>query len=148
MRGRFGGSSGPLPEILVARAEGLFSELLASAGEPTLLHSDLHHINILSARREPWLAIDPKGVLGERAYELGAFLYNLLPEFPRRRDLRKILARRIDILCERLELDRQRVVGYGLAQAVLSACWDVEDGVPGWERTIRVAEVLGGMGEG
>jgi streptomycin 6-kinase len=146
-RGQFGGSSGPLPEVLVARAEGLFGELLASAGEPTLLHGDLHHFNILSAKREPWLAIDPKGVIGEPAYELGAFLYNPLPEFPQRRDLRKILARRIDILCERLELDRQRVLGYGLAQAVLSACWDVEGGMPGWEATTRVAEVLGEMGD-
>jgi streptomycin 6-kinase len=34
-----------------------------------LLHADLHHHNILAAERHPWLAIDPKGVIGDAAYE-------------------------------------------------------------------------------
>jgi streptomycin 6-kinase len=143
LRQRFGGGSGPLDKRLFDRAEGLFDELLASAGEPSLIHGDFHHFNILQAERAPWLVIDPKGVLGEPAYDLGAFLYNPLPDFPKRGDLRRRLARRLDILCERLGLDRQRVLGYGQAQAVLSACWDVGDDIPGWEGTMRVAEELG-----
>jgi streptomycin 6-kinase len=143
LRRRFGGGSGPLDKRLFDRAEGLFAELLASAGEPYLLHGDFHHFNILRAERAPWLVIDPKGVLGEPAYDLGAFLYNPLPDFPWRSDLRRRLARRVDILCERLGLDRQRVLGYGQAQAVLSACWDVGDDIPGWEGTMHVAEELG-----
>ena len=145
LRDQFGGGSGPLPEALVGRAEGLFGELLASAGEPYLLHGDLHHFNILRAQREAWLAIDPKGVLGEPAYELGAFLYNPQPDFPWRSDLGKVLARRVALLCERLGLDRQRVLGYGVAQAVLSACWDIEGNVPRWEGMIRVAEELANL---
>ncbi len=39
---------------------------------------DLHHENILAAERAPWLAIDPKGVIGEPAYEMGALLRNRL----------------------------------------------------------------------
>ena len=39
-----------------------------------MLHGDLHHDNVLTADREPWLAIDPHGVLGDpekrAAYEL------------------------------------------------------------------------------
>jgi streptomycin 6-kinase len=42
----------------------------------------------------------------------------------------------------RLRLERQRVVGYALAQAVLSACWSIEAGESGWEGLIRVAEEL------
>lgn len=41
-----------------------------------LLDGDLHHFNILRAHRQPWLAIDPKGLVGDPAYEVGAFLYN------------------------------------------------------------------------
>jgi streptomycin 6-kinase len=145
LRKRFGGGSGPLPEKWLGRAEGLFGELLASAGPAYLLHGDLHHFNILRAQREPWLAIDPKGVLGEPAYELGAFLYNPQPDFPWRSDLGKVLARRVALLCERLGLDRQRVLGYGVAQAVLSACWDIEGNVPRWEGMIRVAEELANL---
>jgi streptomycin 6-kinase len=54
---------------LLEEAETLFAELNASMAEPFLLHGDLHHENILAAEREPWLAIDPKGVVGEPARE-------------------------------------------------------------------------------
>jgi streptomycin 6-kinase len=146
LRARFGGGSGPLPGGLVDRAERLFTELLGSAEENFLLHGDFHHFNILQAEREPWLAIDPKGVVGERAYDLGAFLYNPLPAFPKQPGLRRILSRRIDQLSEILDIDRQRVLAYGLAQAVLSACWSVEAEGYGWEPVITVAEQLAALG--
>ncbi|MBA2518533.1 MAG: phosphotransferase, partial [Chloroflexia bacterium] len=76
MRHRFAGGSGPIPPRLADRAEHLFAGLLASQAEPVLLHGDLHHDNILSRRDGVWLAIDPKGVTGEPAYEIGAFLRN------------------------------------------------------------------------
>src|SRR5687768_14739265 len=76
LRAMFDGGTGPLPAHLVDLAENLFAELLASADAPVLLHGDLHHFNILSAEREPWLALDPKGLVGEPAYEVGAFLHN------------------------------------------------------------------------
>jgi streptomycin 6-kinase len=145
LRRCFDGGSGPLPPALLDQAERNFADLLGSAGAPVLLHGDLHHFNILKAGRAPWLAIDPKGVLGEPAYEIGAFLYNPLPDFPNRLDLRRALARRIDRFCESLDLERQRVVGYGLAQAVLSACWSVEDHGYGWEPFIAVAEQLAAL---
>ena len=59
LRSWFDGGTGPLPAPLVERAEALFAELIATTGTPVLLHSDLHHENILAAEREPWLAIDP-----------------------------------------------------------------------------------------
>jgi len=39
-------------------------------------------------------------------------------------------------------LERARLVGWGLAQAVLSAWWNVEDHGHGWEWGIACAEVL------
>ena len=60
-RHHFGGGTGPLPPALVEEAEALFAELVPSQAEPVLLHGDLHHGNVLTARRRPWLAIDPKG---------------------------------------------------------------------------------------
>ena len=69
LREQFDGGTGPFPELLVDRAEKLFPELLGSMAEPVVLHGDLHHFNILAAERQPWLAIDPKGVVGEPAYK-------------------------------------------------------------------------------
>jgi streptomycin 6-kinase len=142
LRAHYGGGTGPFPPALVDRAEGLFGELLASSEPPVLLHGDLHHENILAAGRAPWLAIDPKGLAGEPAYEVGALLRNP-PGVAAWPDLARIQARRVAILAETLGLDRERLLGWGLAQAVLSAWWSVEDHGSGWERAIHIAAVLG-----
>ena len=48
--------------------------LCPSAGneEPVVLHQDLHGGNVLRAEREPWLAIDPNPLVGERDVEARA----------------------------------------------------------------------------
>jgi streptomycin 6-kinase len=142
LRAHFGGGTGPFPAALIARAEALFAQLLGSMAEPVLLHGDLHHWNILAAERQPWLALDPKGVVGEPAYEVGALLRNPLPWLLSAPRPRSILARRIDQLAEHLELDRERLLGWGMAQAVLSAWWSYEDHGHGWEPALALAELL------
>jgi streptomycin 6-kinase len=144
LRRSFGGGTGPMPAALVEEAEGLFAELLASQDEPAVLHGDLHHYNVLAARREPWLAIDPKGVVGEPAYDTAALLHNPVEvlETPRPG---KVLERRIDLLSQELGLDRERVRGWGLAQAVLAAYWGLEDSGQVWEEALVFAEMLSGI---
>ena len=142
LRARFGGGTGPLPQARVEEAESLFAELLASSAPAVLLHGDLHHDNILSAERQPWLAIDPKGVVGEPAYEVGALLRNLWPDRHAHRNPARLLERRARQLAEELELDLARVRGWAVAQAVLSAVWSVEDNNDGWGAAIADAERL------
>jgi len=142
LRQRFGGTTGPLPANLVERAEAIFSELLDSTADPAVLHGDLHHDNILAGQRQSWLAIDPKGVIGEPAYEAGALLQNPMPQLLELPNLERVLARRVDQLAHELELDRERIVGWGFAQAVLSAWWSLEDHGSGWEPAIACAHVL------
>ncbi len=142
LRRQFGGGTGPLPSGWVVAAEHLFGELIGSMAEPVLLHGDLHHENILSAERQPWLALDPKGVVGEPAYEVGALLRNPIPALLEQPHPERTLARRVDQLAEELRFDRARLVAWGLAQAVLSAWWSVEDHGHGWEWGIACAEAL------
>lgn len=141
LRREFAGGSGPFPSRLVVLAEKLSADLLATAAAPVLLHGDLHHYNILAAQRQPWLAIDPKGVYGEPAYDVGAWLRNPLDllQWPQ---LGQLLAQRVAIFSEMLSLDRQRLVGWGVAQAVLSAWWSYEDHGQGWETAVTCAERL------
>jgi len=73
-----------------------------------------------------WVAIDPKGVLGEPEYEAGALLRN--PGEPERYASPEIVERRVRCCEARLGLDAGRMVAWGFAQAVLSAIWGVEDG--------------------
>lgn len=147
LRREFDGGCGPFPEGLVERAETTFVEFLAAACEPVLLHGDLHHGNILSAEREPWLALDPKGVVGEAAYEVGAFLRNPMPQLLNASRPRWLLARRIDQMVEELGFDRERLLGWGIAQAVLSAWWSYEDHGHGWEPAIACAKHLSAISE-
>jgi len=142
LRAEFGGGCGPFPPRMVELAERLFAELLGSMAAPVLLHGDLHHENIMAATRQPWLAIDPKGIVGEPAYEVGALLRNRLDAAP---DLRRLQERRLDQLAEALGLDRERLLGWSVAQAVLSAWWSYEDHGHGWEPMIAYAEVLVGL---
>lgn len=139
LRARYDGGTGPLPAAWVETAERLFAELLASAGEPMLLHGDLHHGNILAAQREPWLAIDPKGLVGDPGFEVGAFLANEILEKP---EPAKVMARRVDQLSEALGIDRARLLSWGIAFMVLSAWWSVEDHGHGWEGAIACAALL------
>jgi streptomycin 6-kinase len=140
-RERFGGTTGPLPASLFEEAEDAFRWLLATTEHPQLLHGDLHHDNILSATRQPWLIIDPKGIVGDPGYDLGAFLYNPMPGLLDLPNPARVLARRVDQFAEGLGMERERVRGWGIAQAVLSACWSVEGG-EGWQHAIAVGEYL------
>lgn len=139
-RERFDGGTGPLPARLFEEAEEAFGWLLAT-GEERLLHGDCHHDNILSATREPWLIIDPKGIIGDPGYDLGAFLYNPWPGLLELPDPGRVIARRVDQLAEGLGMERARVRGWGIAQAVLSACWSVDDDHD-WRYTITCGEYL------
>lgn len=141
-RACFAGGVGPLPKRLFEEAEAQFRDLLAAHEPAMLLHGDLHHFNILRAERQPWLAIDPKGLVGDPAYEVGAFLYNPWPAFGSRPDVDRLLERRVALLAEQLGFDRARVRGWGIAQAVLSACWTIEGNGQGWDYTIAIGERL------
>lgn len=142
LRSEFNGGCGPFPTHLVETAESNYADLSHSMDEPVLLHGDLHHFNILSATREPWLAIDPKGVVGEAAYDVGALLRNPVPDVLKWPNLDRVLDRRVAILAEILDLDRRRVLGWGMVQAVLSAWWSYEDSDPEWWNVLPVAEQL------
>ena len=116
-----------LDPSLVAHAEGFYADLAASQADPVVLHGDLHHYNILRDASRGWLAIDPKGITGEPAYEVGASLRNPI-EDPALFARPAIIARRIAIHAERLGHDPQRMTAWCFAQAVLSALWAIEDG--------------------
>ena len=142
LREHFGGGVGPFPDALVEAAEAIFDDLDGSMAEAVLLHGDLHHQNILAAERQPWLALDPKGLVGEPAYEVGALLRNPMPQLLAESQPGRVLARRVDQLADELGFDRTRLVGWGLAQAVLAAWWSYEDHGHGWEPGIACAELL------
>lgn len=93
-------------------ALGYLRELVRSQGERVLVSQDLHGDNILAARREPWLAIDPKPLAAEREFSAAPIVRS--PELGHSR--REALYR-LDRLAE-LGLDRDRMVGWTVMHTV------------------------------
>ncbi|GAB4264025.1 MAG: streptomycin 6-kinase [Candidatus Promineifilaceae bacterium] len=142
LRRHFAGGTGPLPEKWVAKAEAIFAELLADSSTTVLLHGDLHHENILASSGNTWTAVDPKGVIGEPAYEAGTLLRNPYPAVTTWPELSRRQARRLDILAETIALDRQKMARWAFAQAVLSAWWSIEDGGTVEKQWLIIAQSL------
>lgn len=138
---RFNGQAGPLPIRLVEEAEAMFAELIETSAEPVLVHGDLHHDNILYSKKHGWIAIDPKGVAAEPAYEVAAMVRNPYEKLRTINNLGPLVTKRIDILAEELGYDRERIIKWSFVQNILSAVWSV-DGVKGPEHALRVAEVI------
>jgi len=123
LRAEFDGGTGPYPARAVEEAETLAAVLFRTAAPPTVLHGDLHHFNILAGERQPWLAIDPKGIIGEPAYEIGAWMRNWPLDGT---DPVPHLERRLDLFAAAFGVERARLRAWTVAQGVLSAWWSYD----------------------
>ncbi|MFK4728764.1 aminoglycoside phosphotransferase family protein [Agromyces mediolanus] len=102
-------------------------ELEAEPGD-RLLHWDLHYGNVLSADREPWLAIDPEPLVGDPGFDLWPALDSGWSADPTVTGAPRLVRRRFDLLTELLDLDRDRAAGWTAAHPLQNALWDIEDG--------------------
>jgi streptomycin 6-kinase len=112
---------------LVERAHHHFLDLCDSQSRVRLLHGDLHHYNVLFDDVRGWTAVDPKGLVGELEYELGAALRNPF-EAPSLFALRETIEARLSVFCRILGLDSARALRWAFAQGVLATIWSVEEG--------------------
>ncbi len=127
-----------LPQTLVRKVETLLPQLCSTIQNPRLLHGDLHHENILWDKNHGWLAIDPKGIIGELEYEFIPFLMNNFPQ----QDSVAATKFRVETFARELNLQPQRILSWALCYAVLSAWWSIEDQVEGAEQSIAAAHVF------
>jgi streptomycin 6-kinase len=111
----------PEADALGQDAARVASYLFATTERTVLLHADLHHSNLL-ADGERWVAIDPKGVLGDPAHEVSAFMRNVVGTNPGP----ETMALRIRRFAERLGDPPSRLWGWAFAQTVLCAQWTGE----------------------
>lgn len=127
---------------ILRRAAAVADEVLAQPREPRVLHGDIHHENI---RRSPrgWLAFDPKGVYGERAYDLANTLCNPRPIYGIVSDDEARILRNAAILAQTCGIERSRVLLFLHLYACLSASWTLEAAQTGWDvdTILRIAEI-------
>ncbi len=125
---------------LLGKAVQLYNE--HRDGEQVLLHADLHHDNILTAQREPYLAIDPKGIIGAKGFDVGTFLLNPFDTLVTLPNVHKIHEERLAIFSEMLGMTHEEVAAWGFIFAVLSGCWVVGEHGEGWAEAMRPAVLL------
>ncbi|MEB2437597.1 aminoglycoside phosphotransferase family protein [Citrobacter braakii] len=104
--------------------------LLSSPQNEVVLHGDLHHGNILDFGTKGWLAIDPKGLVGERGFDYANIFTN-----PDLADPTKpvaiepeIFAQRVNIVSEIAKIERQRLLMWIIAWCGLSSAWFLQEG--------------------
>jgi streptomycin 6-kinase len=115
------------------------SKLLTSQHDIVVLHGDMHHDNVLRFGSDRWLAIDPKGIVGERGFDHANIFRN--PDLqtammPGR------LAQQIKVVSEAANLQPRRLLSWVLAWAGLSTAFSLQDRVPP-DNTLRIAEIAG-----
>ncbi|TDP38824.1 aminoglycoside phosphotransferase family protein [Nocardia ignorata] len=134
----------PLPGRVMGAALATLRELGPNQPE-TLVHGDLHDANVLRGDREPWLAIDPKGYVGDRAYDTITVIrsYRFAPLLFSA-DPARGLRRGLDMYCEAARIDREQARRWAQVRAVRAALWGRQHGEPDWvvRVTDRLAEML------
>ena len=75
---------------------------------------------MLAAGREPWLAIDPKPLLGEREFAVASIVRS-----PELGHSRRAVMGRLDRLTSELGLDRDRARGWTIGQTI---AWSADGG--------------------
>lgn len=111
-------------------------ELLGRQGPPVVLHGDIHHGNVLDGGARGWLAIDPKGLWGDRGYDYANLMCN-----PDAATAVAHLDARLDIAMEVSGLSRERLLKWVLAYLGLSASWTLSSGGDPWQ-ALRIAEAV------
>ncbi len=118
---------------IFARSATMAESLLSEPLDTTVLHGDIHHGNILDFGQRGWLAIDPKGLIGERYFDYANLFCN--PD-----TAPSHFKRRLDVVAAAAILDRTRLLQWIASWAALSAAWFLEEGMSPQSR-ITIAEM-------
>ncbi len=131
------------PKIYAEKALRFYEELSGKGTKDYLLHGDLHHENILSAKREPYLAIDPKGLIGPLGYEVSVFLNNHLWEIDEEPDAKKRLFRAVDLYAEAFGMTALDIRKWAYCQNVLGTWWAFDEMKEDFEEGLGYADFWG-----
>jgi len=120
-----------LPRRYVERAVALTRELGSDPStDGTLVHTDFHYENVLAAERSPWLAIDPKPLSGDAAFEIAPLLWNRWDEALATGDVRRAIRDRFETVVDIAGLDEERAKAWVIVRMLVNAMWEIEDPSP------------------
>ena len=115
-----------IPGCLLDKAIDLKDHLLNSADKDLVLHGDLHQDNILK-NQDKYIAIDPKGIVGEIGFEAAKFDFIQECELDNLNNIPDIYKQRISLLADKLNFDYKRLSEWVFVRMILGAAWSIED---------------------
>jgi len=110
---------------VMAKSLAMSKGLLAEPREVCVLHGDAHHGNFLDFGDRGWLAIDPKGLIGDRGYDYANLFCN--PDLATALTPGR-LGRQLAVVAQAARLEPRRILQWLLAYAGLSAAWTLSAG--------------------
>lgn len=127
---------------ILTRCAEISEELLSSRRDVVALHGDLHHGNVLDFEMSGWLAIDPKGLTGERGFDFANIFTNpdLGNPVPPGATVPKIFKQRLRIVTRIASLDRERLLKWIITWCSLSTARSLSSNET-VSTTIKVAEL-------
>jgi streptomycin 6-kinase len=126
---------------LVAAAARLLETLPGSAPRTVVLHGDANPGNVLRAEREPWLAIDPKPMAGDPAYDPAPMLLQVDPPL-RHPDPEAVLRHRIGLVADVAGGPAERIAVWAFARSVEAGLEMTDRGHPDAPDMLRGARAL------
>lgn len=112
-----------ITSTMLDRAQDFFLQLEETKTEDKLLHGDLHHDNILFDDQRGWIAIDPKGVVGDPAFHGARFIQNFWDTTP----TESLVKNRIETIAYAQRFDSQRIGKWAYVDFIISNCWSLEE---------------------
>ena len=122
-RNRYRGTG--FPEIEAARAIEIYEELTANRSRLRYIHGDFHLGNVVNSDRTPFLAIDPKGIVGHVGYEAAVFLINLYRWQSEKNPT--LLGDAVRLFADALGLSETDMRKWGYVNTVIGAWWNYDD---------------------
>lgn len=107
---------------VVTRGAELLESLPASATDEVIVHGDANPTNFLTSRRQPWLAIDSKPMVGDPAYDLAPLVLQLGSPLEQQRPER-VVRDRFQMAAELVDQPAERLLAWSVARSVESALW-------------------------
>ena len=115
-----------IPKHFIITAKELRAALLQNLQNEYLCHGDLHLENIIQHKTN-WLSIDPKGIIGDIAFEAAAFDLISDAELKDPSTASSKIIERINQLSTALELDSTRLLAWVFLRIMISIQWFIED---------------------
>ena len=143
LRGGSDGPGNPLSQRALGAAVATIQDLGRKQPD-TMVHGDLHFGNVVRARREPWLVVDPKGFVGDLAFDARSVLVGGVDSLREADDLGAEARRRLAIFADAAEIERERATRWAQVAYAMGACRGREPGEPEWFHPLllQLAELL------